>query len=82
MRRVRSLRGNQRDVVPDVAVESRHGSQVLSQLFTVARFEGLTQFLDSLGGDLFGLLDFHDFLLLVSGACSDEGRRTSRYGRR
>src|SRR5262249_33938019 len=65
---VRPLRSNEHDVVPAVAMESRHCSQVLSQLLTVARFKGLTEFLDSVGCDLFCLLDFHDLFLLVSGS--------------
>ena len=49
-------------------MESLHDREVLSQLFTVARFEGLTEFLNGPGGDLFCLLDFHDWFSLFRGA--------------
>src|ERR1700720_4880444 len=41
-------------------MESRHCAQIFPQLLTVARFQGMTEFLDCLACDLFCLLDFHD----------------------
>src|SRR5229473_8204969 len=40
-------------------MESRHSSEILFQLLTVAPFQGMAKLLDCLTGDLLCLLDFH-----------------------
>ena len=50
-------------------MESANGSEVVSQRFTVAPFERLTEFFDCFANDLFGLLDFHDCSPVPGASC-------------
>jgi hypothetical protein len=50
-------------------MESANRREVISQRFTVAPFESLTEFFDCFADDLFGLLDFHDCSPVSGASC-------------
>src|SRR5271163_1223133 len=50
-------------------MESAYRREVISQRFTVAPFERLTEFFDCFADDLFGLLDFHDCSPVSGASC-------------
>jgi len=53
------LRCDKHYVPQTVPMESANRREVISQRFTVAPFESLTEVFDCFADDLFGLLDFH-----------------------
>src|SRR5712692_6286491 len=63
-------------------MESRHSSEILLQLSTVAPFQGLAKLLDCLAGDLLCLLDFHVCPPVSGSYCSlhSQPREQSRNG--
>src|ERR1700692_2862526 len=50
-------------------MESANRREVISQRFTVAPFESLTEFFDGFADDLFGLLYFHDCSPVSGASC-------------
>ena len=63
------LRCDKHDVSKAVTLESANSCEVISQRFTAAPFERLTEFFDCFADDLFGLLDFHDCSPVSGASC-------------
>src|SRR4029077_1681412 len=63
------LRCDKHHVPQTVPMESANRREVISQRFTVAPFERLTEFFDGFADDLFGLLYFHDCSPVSGASC-------------
>ena len=63
------LRRDKHYVSQTVPMESANRREVVSQRFTVAPFQSLTQLLDCCANDLLGLLDFHDCSPVSGASC-------------